>query len=104
MESSIFWDITPCSPLSFDVVCSAVTGYAVKHSHAIPKHTLKVEAAGPSETLQSIYQITRCRISEGPICHTIVPLEFIPCIISCDGLRIVYCVGPTVAICYVKGV
>jgi hypothetical protein len=73
---------------------------------AFLRHTKPYFEDGDRKFLRNvdIYQFTRCHMSEGAVSHNVVPLEFMQCIISHDCLRIVYYVGPTVAIWHVEAV
>jgi hypothetical protein len=76
MKSTIFWDITPCSPLSANLLAR---WFLAQHfaCHLLARwflaelifSTLKMEAMCSSETLVDTQRTTRCYIPEDGTLH-----------------------------------
>jgi hypothetical protein len=62
LKNIIFWDMTPCSPLSLPPAFLLVLAEVISS-------TLKMEAICPSETSVAIQQITLRHIAEGDTLH-----------------------------------
>jgi hypothetical protein len=71
MKSIIFWDMTPCSPSSFNRRFGGTYRLHMVLASLITS-TLKMEAIVFSETSVETRRTTRCRISEDDTLHNLM--------------------------------